>query len=113
MQTSEHMLALGVFGPCQPDSCLCRLQRESHEISAIGSHWDPTGVDQLAHAGPGSILSLPDSRLCRLPKVSRFLKGQFLEISAVGFQPVQTSEHMLALGVFGLCQILAFVDYLR
>merc|ERR1719336_3856827 len=26
---------------------------------------------------------------------------------------VQTSEHMLALGVFGLCQIHSFVDYLR
>jgi len=36
-----------------------------------------------------------------------------MQISFVGFQPVQTSEHMLALGVFGLCQILAFVDYLR
>jgi dolichyl-diphosphooligosaccharide--protein glycosyltransferase len=41
------------------------------------------------------------------------LKGQFHEISAIGIQPVQTSEHMLAVGVFGLCQILAFVDYLR
>lgn len=28
-------------------------------------------------------------------------------------QPVQSSEHMAALGVFGLCQIHAFVDYLR
>merc|ERR1711962_1348212 len=36
-----------------------------------------------------------------------------MQISFVGFQPVQTSEHMLALGVFGLCQIHAFVDYLR
>jgi len=36
-----------------------------------------------------------------------------MQISFVGFQPVQTSEHMLALGVFGLCQILAFVDYIR
>merc|ERR1719419_1695068 len=36
-----------------------------------------------------------------------------MQISFVGFQPVQTSEHMLALGVFGLCQILAFVDYLK
>ena len=35
-----------------------------------------------------------------------------MQISFVGFQPVQTSEHMLALGVFGLCQILAFVNYL-
>ncbi|CAG9863207.1 unnamed protein product [Phyllotreta striolata] len=36
-----------------------------------------------------------------------------MQISFVGFQPVQSSEHMLALGVFGLCQILAFVDYVR
>jgi len=36
-----------------------------------------------------------------------------MQISFVGFQPVQTSEHMLALGVFGLCQILAFVEYLQ
>lgn len=28
-------------------------------------------------------------------------------------QPVLSSEHMAALGVFGLCQIHAFVDYLR
>lgn len=36
-----------------------------------------------------------------------------MQIPFVGFQPVQSSEHMLALGVFGLCQIHAFVDYLR
>ncbi|XP_030747974.1 dolichyl-diphosphooligosaccharide--protein glycosyltransferase subunit STT3A [Sitophilus oryzae] len=36
-----------------------------------------------------------------------------MQISFVGFQPVQSSEHMLALGVFGLCQICAFVDYVR
>jgi len=36
-----------------------------------------------------------------------------MQISFVGFQPVQTSEHMLALGVFGLCQIIAFVEYLK
>ncbi|XP_060518289.1 dolichyl-diphosphooligosaccharide--protein glycosyltransferase subunit STT3A isoform X2 [Cylas formicarius] len=36
-----------------------------------------------------------------------------MQISFVGFQPVQSSEHMLALGVFGLCQIVAFTDYLR
>ncbi|XP_050448442.1 dolichyl-diphosphooligosaccharide--protein glycosyltransferase subunit STT3A [Cataglyphis hispanica] len=36
-----------------------------------------------------------------------------MQISFVGFQPVQSSEHMLALGVFGLCQIHALVDYLR
>lgn len=36
-----------------------------------------------------------------------------MQISFVGFQPVQSSEHMLALGVFGLCQIHSFVDYVR
>jgi len=36
-----------------------------------------------------------------------------MQISFVGFQPVQTSEHMLSLGVFGLCQIVSFIDYLR
>ncbi|KAJ3633931.1 hypothetical protein MTP99_010848 [Tenebrio molitor] len=36
-----------------------------------------------------------------------------MQISFVGFQPVQSSEHMLALGVFGLCQIHGFVDYIR
>ncbi|KAL8589153.1 Dolichyl-diphosphooligosaccharide--protein glycosyltransferase subunit stt3a [Nucella lapillus] len=36
-----------------------------------------------------------------------------MQISFVGFQPVQSSEHMAALGVFGLCQIHGFVDYLR
>lgn len=36
-----------------------------------------------------------------------------MQISFVGFQPVQSSEHILALGVFGLCQIMSFVDYLR
>lgn len=36
-----------------------------------------------------------------------------MQIPFVGFQPVQSSEHMLALGVFGLCQIHAFVDFVR
>lgn len=36
-----------------------------------------------------------------------------MQISFVGFQPVQSSEHMAAFGVFGLCQIHAFLDYLR
>merc|ERR1719433_1527705 len=36
-----------------------------------------------------------------------------MQISFVGFQPVQTSEHMMSLGVFGLCQIISFIDYLR
>ncbi|PAA66815.1 hypothetical protein BOX15_Mlig008489g2 [Macrostomum lignano] len=36
-----------------------------------------------------------------------------MQISFVGFQPVQTSEHMGALGVFGLCQIYSFVEYVR
>lgn len=36
-----------------------------------------------------------------------------MQISFVGFLPVQSSEHMGSLGVFGLCQIHAFVDYVR
>lgn len=36
-----------------------------------------------------------------------------MQISFVGFQPVQSSEHMAALGVFGLCQIHTFIDYIR
>lgn len=36
-----------------------------------------------------------------------------MQISFVGFQPVQSSEHMLALLVFGLCQIHSFIEYLR
>lgn len=36
-----------------------------------------------------------------------------MQIPFVGFQPIQSSEHMLALGVFGLCQIHAFVDFVR
>ncbi|XP_045618848.1 dolichyl-diphosphooligosaccharide--protein glycosyltransferase subunit STT3A [Procambarus clarkii] len=36
-----------------------------------------------------------------------------MQISFVGFQPVSTSEHMGAFGVFGLCQIHSFVDYVR
>lgn len=36
-----------------------------------------------------------------------------MQISFVGFQPVTSSEHMAAFGVFGLCQIHAFVDYVR
>jgi len=36
-----------------------------------------------------------------------------MQIPFVGFAPVETSEHMAALGVFGLCQIYAFVTYLQ
>ncbi|XP_015905208.1 dolichyl-diphosphooligosaccharide--protein glycosyltransferase subunit STT3A [Parasteatoda tepidariorum] len=36
-----------------------------------------------------------------------------MQISFVGFQPVQSSEHMAALGVFGLCQLHAFADYVK
>lgn len=36
-----------------------------------------------------------------------------MQISFVGFQPIQSSEHMAALGVFGLCQILAFYGYAK
>jgi dolichyl-diphosphooligosaccharide---protein glycosyltransferase len=36
-----------------------------------------------------------------------------MQISFVGFQPIQSSEHMAALGVFGLCQIVSFYNYLQ
>lgn len=36
-----------------------------------------------------------------------------MQIPFVGFQPVTSSEHMAAFGVFGLCQLLAFNEYLR
>lgn len=36
-----------------------------------------------------------------------------MQIPFVGFQPVQSSEHMAALGVFGLCQLFAFNEYLK
>ncbi|VEL28319.1 unnamed protein product [Protopolystoma xenopodis] len=35
-----------------------------------------------------------------------------MQISFVGFLPVISSEHMGALGVFGLCQLYAFFEYL-
>ncbi|KNC97433.1 dolichyl-diphosphooligosaccharide--protein glycosyltransferase subunit STT3 [Spizellomyces punctatus DAOM BR117] len=34
-------------------------------------------------------------------------------IPFVGFQPTRTSEHMAALGIFGLLQIMAFVEFIR
>uniref|UniRef100_A0A914LVN6 Dolichyl-diphosphooligosaccharide--protein glycosyltransferase subunit STT3A n=1 Tax=Meloidogyne incognita TaxID=6306 RepID=A0A914LVN6_MELIC len=36
-----------------------------------------------------------------------------MQIPFVGFQPVSTSEHMGAFGVFGLCQIVAFASWMR
>lgn len=36
-----------------------------------------------------------------------------MNVPFVGFQPIRTSEHMAALGVFGLLQIVAFVDLVR
>ena len=36
-----------------------------------------------------------------------------MQISLVGFQPIQSSEHMAAFGIFGLCQLLAFYNYTR
>ncbi|KAJ3416106.1 oligosaccharyl transferase stt3 subunit [Chytridiales sp. JEL 0842] len=36
-----------------------------------------------------------------------------MQIPFVGFQPTRTSEHMAALGIFGLLQIIAFVELLR
>lgn len=36
-----------------------------------------------------------------------------MQIPFVGFQPVQTSEHMAAFGVFGLCQLITFANWLH
>ncbi|KAI9809017.1 MAG: oligosaccharyl transferase stt3 subunit [Sarcosagium campestre] len=36
-----------------------------------------------------------------------------MQIPFVGFLPIRSSEHMSALGVFGLLQIVAFVDFVR
>ncbi|KAI9173148.1 oligosaccharyl transferase stt3 subunit [Blastocladiella emersonii ATCC 22665] len=36
-----------------------------------------------------------------------------MQVPFVGFQPVFTSEHMAAMGVFGLLQLVAFVDFLH
>lgn len=36
-----------------------------------------------------------------------------MQVPFVGFQPIRTSEHMSALGIFGLLQIIAFVDLLK
>ena len=36
-----------------------------------------------------------------------------MQVPFIGFQPVQTSEHMAALGIFGLLQLVAFFDFLR
>ncbi|KZV82146.1 STT3 subunit of Oligosaccharyl transferase, partial [Exidia glandulosa HHB12029] len=36
-----------------------------------------------------------------------------MQVPFVGFQPVRTSEHMAALGVFGLLQLVAFADLVR
>ncbi len=36
-----------------------------------------------------------------------------MQIPFVGFLPIRSSEHMAALGVFGLIQIVAFVDFFR
>lgn len=36
-----------------------------------------------------------------------------MEVPFVGFQPINTSEHLAALGVFGLLQIVAFAEYLK
>ncbi|KAK0539809.1 oligosaccharyl transferase stt3 subunit [Tilletia horrida] len=36
-----------------------------------------------------------------------------MQVPFVGFQPVRTSEHMAALGVFGLLQLVAFAELVR
>lgn len=46
---------------------------------------------------------------------SFYLMGTILsmQIPFVGFQPIHTSEHMGAFGIFGLCQIIAFSQWMR
>ncbi|OLL27118.1 Dolichyl-diphosphooligosaccharide--protein glycosyltransferase subunit stt3 [Neolecta irregularis DAH-3] len=36
-----------------------------------------------------------------------------MQVPFVGFQPIRTSEHMAAMGIFGLVQIIAFVEHIR
>ena len=36
-----------------------------------------------------------------------------MQVPFVGFAPVRTSEHMAALGVFGLLQVVAFMYYVK
>lgn len=36
-----------------------------------------------------------------------------MQIPFVGFQPVQSSEHLAAFGVFGLCQLYSLNQYLE
>ncbi|CAK9304730.1 unnamed protein product [Gordionus sp. m RMFG-2023] len=36
-----------------------------------------------------------------------------MQIPFVGFQPIQSSEHLAAFGIFGICQIYEFVNYTR
>ena len=36
-----------------------------------------------------------------------------MQVPFVGFLPLRTSEHMAALGVFGLVQLVAFVEIVR
>jgi dolichyl-diphosphooligosaccharide--protein glycosyltransferase len=36
-----------------------------------------------------------------------------MQIPFVGFLPIRTSEHMAALGIFGLLQLVAFVEFVR
>ncbi|VDD90778.1 unnamed protein product [Enterobius vermicularis] len=44
-----------------------------------------------------------------------YVLGQVMamQVPFVGFQPVKTSEHMAAAGVFGLLQLVAFLKYLQ
>ena len=36
-----------------------------------------------------------------------------MQVPFVGFQPIRTSEHMSALGIFGLLQLVAFAEFVR
>ena len=70
--------------------------------------------DTPAHSRPhahGSVLS-PPPRKGTLPG---YVVGTLasMQVPFFGFQPVSTSEHMGALGVFGLLQIVAFTPFVR
>jgi hypothetical protein len=57
------------------------------------------------YAGPGSIWSLPDTRFCRLPQVSRFLKGQFHKI------PLTDSNQCRPVNTCWPCEYLVFARF--
>lgn len=55
------------------------------------------------------------SNLIRLAYSTFYILGTLcsMQIPFVGFQPIQSSEHIAALGVFGLIQLYAFNEYTK